>query len=204
MGLSTKATPNPPNQSSNPSCSASVINQHHTTTNRQTSAPILKNKIHKEHSLSKQVSNVATVIDELEYTNIAAKTTDLEEVDKETIHFLVFLFMQFISNPDQAGKFGISDEKDNDHHHSSSNPLAGQPSKAFQNLYTLLGYNENERRFTTMPFRIRSTPAINAFISNLPQVLDNNFNIGKLILLNIILILQKVCNYVAIIYNLML
>ena len=59
----------------------------------------IKNKLYKEHSLSKQVSNVATVIDELEYTNIAAKTTDLEEVDKETIHFLVFLFMQYLSHP---------------------------------------------------------------------------------------------------------
>ena len=72
---------------------------HNISTNRQTSAPILKNKLYKEHSLSKQVSNVATVIDELEYTNIAAKTTDLEEVDKETIHFLVFLFMQYLSHP---------------------------------------------------------------------------------------------------------
>ena len=65
-------------------------------------------------------------------------------------------------------------------------------AKAFQSLYTLLGFNENERRFTTMPYRIRCTPAINAFMTNLPQVLDNNFAIGKLILLNTILILQKI------------
>ena len=65
-------------------------------------------------------------------------------------------------------------------------------AKAFQSLYTLLGFNENERRFTTMPYRIRCTPAINAFMTNLPQVLDNNFAIGKLILLNTVLILQKI------------
>ena len=55
-----------------------------------------------EHSLSKQVSNVATVIDELEYLNIAAKTMDIDEVEKETIHMLVFLFMQFLSHSEQG------------------------------------------------------------------------------------------------------
>ena len=43
-----------------------------------------------------------------------------------------------------------------------------------------------------MPYRIRCTPAVNAFMANLPQVLDNNFSIGKLLLLNTILILQKI------------
>ena len=38
----------------------------------------------------------------MEYVNVAAKTVDLDEVDKESIHLLVFLFMQFLSQPDQA------------------------------------------------------------------------------------------------------
>lgn len=42
------------------------------------------------------------MIDELEYINIAAKTVELDDIDKETIHLLVFLFMQFLSHPDQA------------------------------------------------------------------------------------------------------
>ena len=49
-------------------------------------------------------SNVATMIDEMEYTgcNVAAKSVDLDEVDKESIHLLVFLFMQFLSCSDQV------------------------------------------------------------------------------------------------------
>merc|ERR550539_983867 len=51
------------------------------TCHRQQSAPILKGKMSKEssHVLSKQGSNVATMIDEMEYTgcNVAAKSVDL-------------------------------------------------------------------------------------------------------------------------------
>jgi hypothetical protein len=36
--------------------------------------------------------------------------------------------------------------------------------RAFQLLYALLGYNENERRFTTMPHKIRSAPAVNSYL----------------------------------------
>ena len=45
------------------------------------------------------------MIDEMEqYTgcNVAAKSGDLDEVDKESIHLLVFLFMQFLSCSDQV------------------------------------------------------------------------------------------------------
>jgi len=37
-----------------------------------------------------------------EYVNVAAKTLDLEEIDKETLHLLVFLFLQFLSTPEQV------------------------------------------------------------------------------------------------------
>ena len=51
-------------------------------------------------------SNVATMIDDMEYTgcNVAAKSVDLDEVDKESIHLLVFLFMQFLSCAEQVSK----------------------------------------------------------------------------------------------------
>ena len=104
-----------------------------TSSSRQQSAPILKNKSSRaEHSLSKQVSNVATVIDELEYINIAAKTMDIDEVEKETIHMLVFLFMQFLSHSEQAGKLSVSEQeehckKDHHDHHNAGNTYAGQP-----------------------------------------------------------------------------
>ena len=37
-----------------------------------------------------------------EYVNVAAKTLDMDEIDKETLHLLVFLFMQFLSTPEQV------------------------------------------------------------------------------------------------------
>ena len=46
------------------------------------------------------------MIDDMEYTgcNVAAKSVDLDEVDKESIHLLVFLFMQFLSCAEQVSK----------------------------------------------------------------------------------------------------
>ena len=104
MGLSSKTT------------SASAGSERHSNNNpptpchRQQSVPLLRGKISKDstsaaasaaasgHVLSKQGSNVATLVmsdhDAMEYVNVAAKTVDLDEVDKESIHLLVFLFMQ--------------------------------------------------------------------------------------------------------------
>ena len=194
MGLSAKAS----NVSMPPTLSSLSQASNHgpsiTSSSRQQSVPILKNKISKEHLLSKQVSNVATVIDELEYINIAAKTVDIDEVDKETIHLLVSLFMQFLSHAEQAQVHPDNEtDKKDEVNTAYGAPVQGKASaKALQALYTLLGFNENERRFTTMPYRIRCTPAINSFMANLAQVLDNNFSIGRVILLNTILILQKI------------
>ena len=39
-----------------------------------------------------------------DYVNVAAKTLDMDEIDKETLHLLVFLFMQFLSTPEQVSQ----------------------------------------------------------------------------------------------------
>eukprot|EP00094_Tigriopus_californicus_P000131 TCALIF_00127-PA protein Name:"Similar to UNC79 Protein unc-79 homolog (Homo sapiens)" AED:0.02 eAED:0.04 QI:0/0/0/0.66/0.5/0.33/3/0/2591 len=131
-------------------------------------------------TLNKQPSSAAMMGEESEYINVAAKTLDLDEIDKETLHLLVFLFTQFLSYSDYA-KF--PEEKQTKAHAAT---------RCFQSLFSLIGYNEAERRFQVMPHKIRSTPTVNAFIANLPQVLDYNFEMGKKILLNSILILQKI------------
>ena len=97
MGLSAKTT--------NPHSSGGVSST--APCHRQQSVPLLRGKISKDSGpgtsgasmgssalLSKQGSNVATVFEEMEYANVASKTVDLDEVDKESIHLLVFLFMQ--------------------------------------------------------------------------------------------------------------
>ena len=42
-----------------------------------------------------------------------------------------------------------------------------------------------------MPSKIRSTPTVNAFLASLPQMLDYNLALGETLLLNTILVLQK-------------
>ena len=163
------------------------------TCHRQQSAPLLKGKLSKEssHVLSKQGSNVATMIDDMEYTgcNVAAKSVDLDEVDKESIHLLVFLFMQFLSCAEQAIiPEGKSDEGKGQ---SSFTKPQAPHEKAFQSLYSLLGYSKQDGRFTTMPHKIRCAPAVNSFFANLQQVLDSNYVMGEIMLLDCILILQK-------------
>ncbi|GLH04896.1 UNC79 protein, partial [Gryllus bimaculatus] len=67
---------------------------------------------------------------------------DLEEADQETMHLLVFLFMQFLSRPDQAFP---SDEK----------ALAKTQSIVLRHLYLLLGYNQSDRGIYIPPQRMR-------------------------------------------------
>uniref|UniRef100_A0A1B6C403 Protein unc-79 homolog n=1 Tax=Clastoptera arizonana TaxID=38151 RepID=A0A1B6C403_9HEMI len=84
------------------------------------------------------------------------------------MHLLIFLFMQFLSRSEQAYP---SDEK----------LLAKTQSIVLHHLYLLLGYNQNARGFYLPPNQVRQSPAFNAFISNLPQLLDQNHLIGWMI-----------------------
>jgi hypothetical protein len=82
MGLSAKAS-----NVSAPHLSSASHQYAFTSSSRQQSAPILKNKI----CLSKQVSNVATVMEDLEvHNNIAAKTVDIDEMSKVSIPAVLF------------------------------------------------------------------------------------------------------------------
>ena len=63
---------------------------------------------------------------------------------RETIHLLVFLFMHFLSQPNQTL---IPENK------TSLAYLTVQ--RCFHGLYSLIGYDEVQQRFTTMPHKIR-------------------------------------------------
>jgi protein unc-79 len=90
---------------------------------------------------------------------------DLEESDKETIHLLVFLLMQFMSRADLAYP---TDEK----------PMAKVQSIVLKHVYLLLGYSHAEKNFFNPPARMRTSAVFNVFLSNLPQVLDQNHLMG--------------------------
>lgn len=78
-------------------------------------------------------------------TNLSAclhRIIDLEEADKETIHLLVFLFMQFLSRADQAFP---AEEK----------PMVKMQAIVLKHLNLLLGYSQVEKAFHISPSRMR-------------------------------------------------
>lgn len=75
-------------------------------------------------------------------TSCLHRIIDIEEVDKETIHLLVFLFMQFMSRSDQAYP---TDEK----------PIARIQLIVLRHLYLLLGYSPVDKLFHITPTRMR-------------------------------------------------
>ncbi|XP_054270817.1 protein unc-79 homolog isoform X2 [Macrosteles quadrilineatus] len=145
---------------------------------RQSSAPILKRKSSRFgldghiHSMS-----AAPVPDETNLVGFMHRVIDLEESDRETMHLLVFLLMQFLSRSDQAFP---SDEKSQ----------AKTQTIVLRHLYLLLGYNQNERGFHIPSHRLRQSPVFNVFIANLPQLLDQNHLMGWMVIPTCLVLLQ--------------
>ena len=172
MGLSPVSKANLKLTNSSTSSSA-----HQSAYLRQQSLPMRGRLLHHHskspHELHKQVSSVGSagagalgsssggLPEESEYANVAAKTLDMDEIDKESLHLLVFLFMQFLSHPEMAkvpeghgqghGNRQGGDHGEHKEHHKTSqavrNVHVAAMNRCFQCLYSLLGYNEVERRF---------------------------------------------------------
>lgn len=117
------------------------------------------------------------VADDQNILTFLQRVIDLEEADKETMHLLVFLLIQFLSRSDQAYP---SDEKH----------LARIQGIVLRHMYLLLGYNQNDRGLYFSPQRLRSSPAFSVFLSNLPQLLDQNNLMGRLLVPTSLIILQ--------------
>nr|CAD7404600.1 unnamed protein product [Timema poppensis] len=157
--------------------------------NRQYSAPILKRKssrfglgqflgtIPPSNSMPDGHIHSLMAPDDSNVVGFLHRVIDLEEADRETMHLLVFLFMQFLSRSDQAFP---SDEK----------VLAKSQGIVLHHLYLLLGYNQNERGFHVPPQKLRTSPVFNVFIANLPQLMDQNHLMGKVLLPTCLILLQ--------------
>ncbi|KAG7162816.1 unc-79-like 2 [Homarus americanus] len=154
---------------------------------RQASAPLLKRKSSKiglgqvlgtfqsNHLVSAdggmRCSDDGSVVHQLQ------RAMDLEETDKDTLHLLVFLFMQFLSQPQHAGG---SEDIGN----------LKMMTLVLRHLSVLMGYSFQERCFSISPSRLRSSPVFNAFLSNLSHVLDHNFSMGTSLLPTCLPVLQ--------------
>ena len=65
-------------------------------------------------------------------------------MNKETLHLLVFLFMHFLSFPNQT----TTEE-------TKSTVVNLAIQRSFHILYSLIGYDEINQRFTTVPHKMR-------------------------------------------------
>ncbi|XP_073838667.1 UNC-79 domain-containing protein isoform X13 [Musca autumnalis] len=134
---------------------------------RQISAPILKRKTSR-FGLDGHIHSLSGMNDDA-LVGLLSRITELEESDRETIHLLVFLLMQFMSRTDQAFP-------------SEDKPISKTQGIVLKHLFLLLGHNQIDKTFHTSPENLRASAVFNAFMANLPQVLDQNHLIGGLIL----------------------
>ncbi|XP_063709308.1 protein unc-79 homolog isoform X4 [Culicoides brevitarsis] len=151
---------------------------------RQQSAPILKRKSSR-FGLESHFHSIGGGLDEINAMNVIYRIIDIEESDKETIHLLVFLLMQFMSRSDLAYP---TDEK----------PKCKIQAIVLKHLYLLLGYTE--KSFHTIPLKLRCSAVFNAFLSNLPQVLDQNSTMGMMMvptIIQVLLFAPSPCNQVG-------
>ncbi|XP_053969853.1 protein unc-79 homolog isoform X3 [Anastrepha ludens] len=141
---------------------------------RQISAPILKRKTSR-FGLDGHIHSLGGINDD-NLIGLLSRITELEESDRETIHLLVFLLMQFMSRTDQAFP-------------SEDKPISKTQNIVLKHLFLLLGHNQIDKTFHTAPENLRASAVFNAFLANLPQVLDQNHLIGGLILPSIMQII---------------
>lgn len=81
--------------------------------------------------------------------NCLHRVIDIEESDRETIHLLIFLFMQFLSRHDQAYPIAPNTEFPED------KLILRSQTIVMRHLYLLLGYSPIDKMFHIPPFRLR-------------------------------------------------
>ncbi|XP_028035618.1 protein unc-79 homolog isoform X2 [Bombyx mandarina] len=108
---------------------------------------------------------------------VSNKAIDLEEADRETTNLLAFLLMQFLSRSDQA-------------HPTEDKYVSKRQEQVLKHLFMLLGYNTVDKFFHITAYSLRQSSIFNAFMANLPQVLDQNHVMGATILEYTLLVLQ--------------
>ncbi|XP_035227755.1 protein unc-79 homolog isoform X3 [Stegodyphus dumicola] len=152
---------------------------------RQSSAPVLKRKSsrlvgssvgvlgpfqHFPNSFFTDGHLKDTVQEETHFLNVLYRAMDTEENDKETLHLLIFLLMQFLSRPDPI--------------HRTDDKITRSQHIVLRHLNILLGYSQSqgEGRFLLPPHKIRSSTVFSTFLVCMPKVLDYNFSVGNFLL----------------------
>ncbi|ERL94236.1 hypothetical protein D910_11517, partial [Dendroctonus ponderosae] len=117
------------------------------------------------------------VVDDQNLTTFLQRIIELEEADKETMHLLIFLLMQFLSRSDQA-------------YPAEEKTLGRTQTIVLKHLWLLLGYTQTDRGIHLPPQNLRASPAFNVFLANLPQLMDQNHLMGRIIFPTCLILLQ--------------
>ncbi|KAK5639447.1 hypothetical protein RI129_011939 [Pyrocoelia pectoralis] len=139
---------------------------------RQYSAPILKRKSSRfglgqflgtSNSIPDGHVHSLNVIDDQNLIGFLHRVIDFEEADKETMHLLIFLLMQFLSRSDQA-------------YPSEEKGIAKSQAIVLRHLFLLLGSELHQ--LLVLTYQIYH------------QLLDQNHMMGRLLLSNTLIVLQ--------------
>nr|AYV89233.1 unc-79-like protein [Tetranychus evansi] len=101
--------------------------------------------------------------------HVVHKIVELEEQDRDTMHSLIFLLMQFLSRPDHS-------------HPQEEKTMARNQQIVLRHLNILLGFSPSEKQFLVTAANLRNFPVFNAVIASMPKVLDFNFKMGNMLL----------------------
>ncbi|XP_074599916.1 UNC-79 domain-containing protein isoform X2 [Brevipalpus obovatus] len=109
------------------------------------------------------------VQEESHIMHVVHKILEFEEQDRDTMHSLIFLLMQFLSRPDHS-------------HPMEEKTMARNQQIVLRHLNILLGFSPSERNFLVSAANLRNFPVFNAVITSMPKVLDFNFKMGTMML----------------------
>lgn len=101
--------------------------------------------------------------------HVVHKIFEIEEQDRDTMHSLIFLLMQFLSRPDHS-------------HPTEEKQMARNQQTVLRHLNILLGFSPTDKTFLVSAANLRSFPVFNAVITSMPKVLDFNFKMGTILL----------------------
>lgn len=149
---------------------------------RQSSAPVLKRKsfkliagihggplTHLPNNFYSESQGKEMAQEESHLLHIVQRCLDMEDHDKETSHLLIFVLMQFLATPDQS-------------HPSEGKVIGRNQHLVLRHINLLMGYSPTEKGFLIPPYKLRSSPVFNPFITSMAKVLDFNFKMGTLLL----------------------
>ncbi|RWS14223.1 protein unc-79-like protein [Dinothrombium tinctorium] len=128
----------------------------------------LPNSFLTDHQMKEKLAR-----EESHLMHVVHRVVDMEDHDRDTMHSLIFLLMQFLSRPDQS-------------HPQEEKAMARNQQIVLRHLNILLGYSQTEKMFLINPGSLRTLPTFNAVIASLPKVLDFNYKMGTLLMSTIL------------------